>query len=198
MSVRSDLLSGASPQMPGNLGYPEMGIAMSDRRRIFEEKSYAHFITFSCHQRRRLLDEDHPKRLLLGELNGQLKRQSAKCVGFVIMPEHVHAIIWFPVPDQLSRFLHGWKRLSSYRIREWYRENNASYFRELDMGNKFWTAKYFSFEIYSEKKLREKLEYMHLNPVRRGLVERALDWKWSSARWYELHRSVGVPIEWID
>jgi len=45
-------------------------------------------------------------------------------------------------------------------------------------------------------KLQEKLDYMHLNPVRAGLVEKAVDWPWSSARYYLLGRSVGLPIGW--
>jgi putative transposase len=49
--------------------------------------------------------------------------------------------------------------------------------------------------VFSEKKLEEKLDYMHLNPVRRGLVLRAVDWKWSSARWYLQRKSVGIKIQ---
>ena len=38
---------------------------------------------------------------------------------------------------------------------------------------------------------------MHLNPVRAGLVEKAVDWAWSSARYFDSGKSVGVPLEWI-
>ncbi len=172
--------------------------AMSDKRRIADDALYCHFITFSCDRRRRLLDHPHPKRILLGHLNVQLDRQSAKCVGFVVMPEHVHAIIWFSKTGQLRRFMHGWKRLSSHDIRKWYRESQAEYFKDIDFGKRFWTPKYYAFEIYSEEKLIEKLNYMHMNPVRAGLVEKTRDYKWSSARWYEEHRTVGVPIEWVE
>ncbi len=41
------------------------------------------------------------------------------------------------------------------------------------------------------------LDYMHLNPVRAGLVEKAVDWAWSSARYFDSGKSVGVPLEWI-
>ena len=37
---------------------------------------------------------------------------------------------------------------------------------------------------------------MHMNPVRAGLVEKAVDWKWSSARWYDDRNPVGLPIRW--
>ncbi len=170
---------------------------MADRRRSYDDQLYAHFVTFSCYRRRRLLDEDQPKRILLAELNAQLDRQAARCIGFVIMPDHVHAILWFPKTGQLARFLQSWKRLSSYHIRAWYRETKSQYFADLDMGSQFWTAKSFTFEIYSETKLREKLEYMHRNPVRAGLADRVTDWPWSSARWYVLQQSVGVPVAWI-
>ena len=56
----------------------------------------------------------------------------------------------------------------------------------------------YSFEIYETAKLEEKLQYMHENPVRAGLVKRPTDWRWSSARWHEWWRTVGVPIHWIE
>jgi putative transposase len=173
---------------------------MSDNRRIADDALYCHFITFSCDRRRRLLDLDQPKRILLGHLNAQMDRQSAKCVGFVVMPDHVHAIIWFPETGQLRRFIQSWKRLSSHDIRKWYREFEPEYFRKenIDFGDRFWTPKYYAFEIYAREKLVEKLNYMHLNPVRAGLVENAMDYKWSTARWYGERRTVGVPIEWVE
>jgi putative transposase len=41
--------------------------------------------------------------------------------------------------------------------------------------------------------LRTMIEYIHANPVRRGLVARAEDWEWSSARWY-----AGIRPAWIE
>jgi len=98
---------------------------MNDRRRIIDDRLYAHFVTFSVFRRRRLLDHDHLKRILLGMLNAESPEHAARCIGFVIMPDHVHAILWFPTTGRLSRFMHGWERKSSFHIRAWYR-------RELD------------------------------------------------------------------
>jgi putative transposase len=91
-----------------------------------------------------LLDHDRAKGVVLGVLNSQLAHRKASCVGFVVMPDHVHAIVW-----------------------------------------------------YSEEKEQEKLTYMRENPVRAGLVARPCDWVFSSARFDEEQRSVGVPIRWI-
>ncbi|MEM9412758.1 MAG: transposase, partial [Planctomycetota bacterium] len=169
---------------------------MPNRRRILDDQLWAHFVTFTCYRRRKTLDQDHPKKIILGILAQQLRIQNASCIGYVIMQDHVHALIWFPKPGQLSEFMHGWKRKSSFGIRNWYREHSEQYFREFGEGDKFWQPKYYSFEIENRHKIEEKLTYIHLNPVRRGLVERAVDWKWSSARWYENKQSVGVPIDW--
>ena len=80
-----------------------------------------------------------------------------------VMPDHVHATVWFPEVGRLSRFM----------------------------------PKYYPFNLYTEKKALEKLDYMHKNPVTAGLVEQACDWQWSSARYYEQRKSVGVPLGWV-
>lgn len=94
--------------------------------------------------------------------------------------------------------LHGWKRMSSFRIRDWYAEHAPDYFAGFGLGERFWQPKSYTFHGYSTAKTLEKLDYLHQNPVKAGLVARAVDWRWSSARWYILHRSVGVPITWIE
>ena len=72
---------------------------MSDRRRHFDDQHYVHFVTFSVHKRRRLLDLDQPKRIVLGVLAHQLRAMQGKCLGFVLMSNHVHALIWLPQPE---------------------------------------------------------------------------------------------------
>ena len=49
-----------------------------------------------------------------------------------------------------------------------------------------------------KKLLAQKLSYLHLNPVRAGLVQLPTEWHWSSARWYVEGRTVGIPIQWVD
>jgi len=171
---------------------------MSTHRRVVDDALYVHFVTFSVDRRRKLLDHDHPKRITLGVLNTVMTNFTAKCIGFVLMPEHVHALIWFPETGRLSDFMHEWKRQSSLQLRQWFRTEAPEYFRAFSEGSRFWLPKYYAFEIYERAKLEEKLNYIHQNPVRRGLVVQAADWKWSSARWYERRQTVGVPIEWVE
>jgi REP element-mobilizing transposase RayT len=77
-------------------------------RRTYDTEGHAHFLTFSCYKRRRLLDVDRAKKIVLGMLTSQLARQQGRCAGFVVMPNHVHAIVWFAADSQISEFVkHG-------------------------------------------------------------------------------------------
>src|ERR1700693_2351164 len=48
----------------------------------------------------------------------------------------------------------------------------------------FWQARFYDFNVWTEKKRIEKLRYIHRNPVARGLVASPEQWQWSSFRWY--------------
>ncbi|HWE36421.1 MAG TPA: transposase [Isosphaeraceae bacterium] len=167
-------------------------------RRLYDREGHAHFVTFSCYRRRRLLDHDRAKRIVLGVLGSQLAMQTGRCVGFVVMPDHVHAIVHLPAPDQLSHFMKQWKQRSSVQIKRFLRAELTAYAAALDPTVPTWQPRYYDFNLYSPWKVEEKLLYMHLNPVRAGLVARAVDWPWSSARYYESGRTVGVPVGWLD
>ena len=49
----------------------------------------------------------------------------------------------------------------------------------------FWQRRFYDFNVWSEKKVKEKLDYMHRNPVERKLVLHPKDWAWSSWSHYE-------------
>jgi len=167
-------------------------------KNIYDREGHAHFVTFSCFRRRRLLDHDRAKKIVLGVLNSQLAMQSGRCVGFVIMPDHVHAIVWFPEPDQLSHFMKQWKQRSSVRIKPFLRQALPGYVATIDPSEPVWQPRFYDFNLFSPRKIEEKLTYMHQNPVRAGLAQHVCDWPWSSARFYDQGRSVGVPVGWLS
>ena len=83
------------------------------KRRIYDAELHAQFVTFSCFHRRRLLDHDRAKKIVISHLASELHRTGATCCGFVVMPDHVHAIVWFPELGCLSDFMKQWKQRSS-------------------------------------------------------------------------------------
>ena len=62
--------------------------------------------------------------------------------------------------------------------------------------NRFWQARFYDFNVWTEHKRIEKLRYIHRNPVARGLVAAPEQWRWSSFRWY-LRGEVG-PVKIND
>src|SRR3954465_6785609 len=131
---------------------------MIDRRptmatkRVYDREGHAHFVTFSCFRPRRLLDHDRANKILLGVLNSQLARQRGRCVGFVIMPDHVHAIIWFPEPDQLSHFMKQWKQRSSVQIKRFLQNPLPSYAATIDLSDPVWQPRFYDFSLFTNRK----------------------------------------------
>jgi len=154
------------------------------------------FVTLSCYRRRGLLDSDRAGRVVIGHLGSKLAQRNGLCLGFVVMPDHVHALIWFPETRQHSPFMNEWKGQSSHVLKKLFQTEFPNDTSQFDESDPIWQARYDGFNIWSRKKVAEKLDYMHMNPVRAGLVERAVDWRWSSARWYIDHKSVGLTISW--
>jgi hypothetical protein len=54
-----------------------------------------------------------------------------------------------------------------------------------DRARHFWQRRFYDFNVWTAKKRIEKLNYMHMNPVKRGLVEDPKLWVWSSYRFYQ-------------
>jgi REP element-mobilizing transposase RayT len=55
----------------------------------------------------------------------------------------------------------------------------------------FWQARFYDFNVYSQKKKIEKFKYTHANPLKRGLVRHAKDWPWSSWAFYPWNGGIG-------
>jgi putative transposase len=98
------------------------------------------------------------------------------------MPEHVHLLLSEPNRATLADVIKALKLSVALRRVE----------------RPFWLARYYDFNVFSEKKHREKLRYLHRNPVKRGLVAKPQDWDWSSFNHYAtgLTRAVEIESEW--
>ena len=65
-----------------------------------------------------------------------------------------------------------------------------------DAPKPFWKPRGYDFNIVDEAKVIPKLDYIHKNPVRRGLVERPEQWRWCSYRYYELGDESLIAMDW--
>ena len=160
-----------------------------------------HFLTFSCYQRRPWLT---PSRcdLFLEILERVRRRYRLVVLGYVVMPEHVHLLVTEPQRSTLSTAMQALKlgfirRLerSAVPMSRNTGETWGTPRSSLDR-RRFWQARFYDFNVWTEKKRIEKLRYIHRNPVKRGLVVAPEQWPWSSFRWY-LHGERG-PVKIND
>ncbi len=151
-------------------------------------------MTFSCYRREQLLVDDDWRRKLCESIDRAMTGNNCRLVALVLMPEHVHLLVYptDPEPD-LDGLLFAIKRPYSFRIKQLLIELNDPLLEHLTirerpdkMTFRYWQeGPGYDRNLRTEAAVLAAIDYIHLNPVRRGLVYRASDWKWSSARWYE-------------
>ena len=159
-----------------------------------------HFITFSCYRRLALLSTPQARNILVRALKEVRKKYGFALVGFVVMPNHVHLLIGEPKLGTPSTVVHSLKLRVSKRMRRQARKRTAAQrslpFPEGDRElPQFWQKRFYDFNVYSRAKRREKLVYMHRNPVTRRLVRDPKHWVWSS---YSSYSGRGAPLLEID
>jgi len=148
----------------------------------FQESRQVHFLTFSCYQRRPNFGNARACTTFPSGLE-RVRQSYRLCVyGFVVMPEHVHLLVNEPECGSLAQAMQSLKQGVARRL-------------ALRAEDPFWQARYYDFNVWSERKFVEKLRYIHRNPVHRGLVVRPEDWPWSSFRHYASGETGVVEIE---
>jgi putative transposase len=149
----------------------------------YQDVGDLHFTTFSCFRRLGYLRAPVDRDLFEDGLERVRRRYEFEVVGYVVMPKHVHLLVSEPRTNSLAAALQALK---------------LSVARRSGRGQ-FWQARYYDFNVYSDHKRFEKLDYMHWNPVKRGLVERMEDWQWSSYRFYRTGQQGRVFIQsgWV-
>ena len=153
---------------------------------------HAQFFTATNLNWIKVLQNDHHKQILLEALKHRVDTQLLTIYGFVIMPNHFHAI--WQIHDDIERedFQRELLKFVSRSILNFMRMNDDSLINELnvkttDRSYQVWERNSLSIDLYSESVFLQKLGYIHNNPVhpkwKLALVPE--DYKYSSAKFYE-------------
>jgi len=106
---------------------------------------------------------------------------------YCIMDHHIHLVLRAPLDGTISKFMQGFKARSAKAILPLL---DAGLRRQLRVherdGRSLWMRSFRGIPIRSETVRVACVRYVHLNPVRAGLCERAIDYPWSSAWRYEM------------
>ncbi len=132
----------------------------------YQQAGDLHVVTFSCYRRQPHLESAAARNLFERSLEQMRVRYDFFLRGYVVMPEHVHLLVSEPKQSLLSKALQALKLSVAVQQKQ----------------RPFWQKRYYDFNVFTEKKITEKLNYMHHNPVKRGLVKEPDEWVWSSFR----------------
>ena len=173
-----------------------------------------YYITFTCRHWLPLFQLVDGYDLVYNWFKLLKENQSIKTTAYVIMPNHVHCILFFPTEQfDLSKLVANGKRFMAYEIVKRLKEKRASSIlmqlqeglspKQLQKGqhHKVFEESFDAKPIYHRKFLIQKVNYIHLNPVRGNwkLAAHWEDYEQSSARFYVKNIATGfVPIHFEE
>ena len=173
-------------------------------RKSFNDPGHAHELTFSCYKRLPLLSKDRTRLWFIEALDRARRRWRFDLWAYVIMPEHAHVLLLPRESDyDISMIIKSIKQSVGRKAIEFLRANSPQWLARLAVPtsktrveHRFWEAGGgYDRNIDRGKTAWHSVEYLHNNPVRRGLVQVALDWEWSSARFYAGESDVRLKMD---
>ena len=181
----------------------------SFHRKAINSPGHAHELTFSCFHRFAFLKAERTCQWLADAIEAARVKHSFDLWAYVFMPDHVHLIV-HPRQSEyaMPKIMAGIKLPVARRAIDYLQQTNSPWLAKITRQRGKHTERLFwqygggyDRNITCGKTLLRMLEYLHLNPVRRGLVLRAGDWKWSSAAAFEGGHSPipldPIPWEWL-
>ena len=154
------------------------------------------YITVVTKDRLPVFRTDQMREFICAALDEARRSAGFLLFAYVVMLDHLHLLT--NRPSTSSDLLRVIKGLTAHRVIDYLKEHNFKSslkklehcVRDRNYRYSLWQTEKNVFEIYSERLFMQKLNYIHQNPVRAGLVERAIDYRWSSARIW-----AGCPLE---
>ena len=164
---------------------------MARSRYVITEPDKPHFLTCTVMEWLPVFSRLEAVSILLDCWCYQREHDGLRLYGYVVMETHIHFIAQ---AERLDKCLSSFKSFTARRIIDYLELNDAEYLLERlrffklahksDREYQFWQEGSHAELVFCDAMMREKLEYIHANPVKRGYVDKAEQWRYSSARSY--------------
>jgi putative transposase len=174
------------------------------RCRRVDELCQAHSLTFSCFHRQPFLARDRSRQWMIEAIQLARVRHGFHLWAYVIMPEHVHLLLLPTCPDRgISAILTSLKQPVARRAVRFVHEHAPEFLDRMtdrqpngDVAYRFWQrGGGYDRNLREPRVLWATIDYLHQNPVRRGLCQKPEDWNWSSARDFAALGPRPLPID---
>jgi putative transposase len=165
-------------------------------RFLISQDSPVLYITIVTKNRLPVFQTDRMRELLCSAIDEARNSARFLLFAYVMMLDHLHLLT--SRPTSTSDVLRVLKGLTARRIIDYLKEKSYQsslaklQHQQRDRKHRYslWQTEKNVLPVFSEGKFLEKVNYIHLNPVRAGLIEESTDYRWSSARIWR-----GRPLE---
>ena len=147
------------------------------------------FFTATIYEWKHVLAPEKYKTIITDCLRNMVDKKQIELNAFVVMASHVH-FIWQSLQDFTpSQVQTTFTSFTAKEIKKYLGIDNPGLLQTMKVSNydrnyQVWKRRSLSIELFTEKVFMQKLEYIHDNPVRAGLVKYPEDYVYSSARFY--------------
>ena len=184
---------------------------MSERYKVYNDQ-IPHFITFTVVGWVDVFSRELYKDILCKSLIFCMQKKGLKLHAWVFMTNHVHLIVSTSEGKKIGNFIRDMKKHTANEIIKAITKNNQesrrawmlNMFEYTGRNNnnneqyQFWQQDYHPICLDSHEKTRERLHYLHNNPVKSGIVWLPEDYKHSSATDYYTNRKGLLPLIKLD
>lgn len=133
--------------------------------------NYPHHVTQRGTNKAEIFTDDEDRKMFLQWLKHWTNKTNTKILAYCLMDNHFHLLLLPEKEDGLGKTLHG----ATFRYAQYFNQKH-------NRSGRLWQNRYFSCPIDKDEYLWQAARYVEENPVRAGLVEKAEDWEWSSAK----------------
>jgi REP-associated tyrosine transposase len=153
-----------------------------------------HYVTGNCINRLPVFAESACCRAFLKELKTINQEWPSKLIAYVLMPDHFH-LISNPQDGEIREFMRDLKSKAAKAVIQATRRLK---FPQTEEGHQVWQESFRAMPLWSARMIWQKINYIHNNPVKAGLVKSAKDYHWSSFRSFYCKgdEPLGVDHEW--
>ncbi|WP_026098738.1 REP-associated tyrosine transposase [Kamptonema formosum] len=174
------------------------------RSRYHVLENHSHFITCTAVNWMPLFGQVELAQIVLDSLSFLQRQHRLALYGYVILENHLHLLA---AAANLSKEIGNFKSFTARSIIDLLKAKRANHILEqlkfsklqhkTDQDYQVWQEGFHPEAILSEEMFRQKLDYIHNNPVRRGYVDEPAHWRYSSYRNYIGQPGV-LPVELLD
>ena len=177
---------------------------MGRSRYSFGEPNSPHFLTCTVVGWLPVFTRRETVSILLDSLQFLQAQGRIAVLGYVVLENHLHLVA---ASENLSVQIQNFKSYTARKIIDLLKEQNVHMLlsqlqfhrvpHKTDQSYQFWQEGSHPQMIEHEEVLRQKRDYIHMNPVKRGYVDEAVDWRYSSARNYaRMQGLIPVHTDW--